>query len=193
MDIDVVKILGVGLSGFGFILMYLAYMLINRIINNERMVTGVSTLIITYMVLCFIMTVTVGIFTYITTSYKNNLIAAQSQTINNASAAVSVLTAAQKNTTLANTLAQPASSGSTAAKAEQKKVLDTLTKYVSKSQNKPLIDTFNHYKSVVASYPFILRKINPSNTMKIDSLTAAYKRANIKINEVSVEVSKRRF
>jgi hypothetical protein len=58
--------------------MYLAY----RLIHNISLVRNPNRLIVLtinrYMIICFIMTITVGIFTFITTNYKNTLIQNQS-------------------------------------------------------------------------------------------------------------------
>ncbi len=73
--LDIVKILGVGLSGFGFLLMFLAYKLIQNLLPLPNANPLIIKTINRYMLVCFVMTVTVGAFTFITTSYKNNFIA----------------------------------------------------------------------------------------------------------------------
>ncbi len=77
----VVKILGVGLSGFGFLLMYLAYKLIDRLIDKESVSSAITKMINRYIIIGCIMTVIVGGFTFVTAFYKNDLISEQGKEI----------------------------------------------------------------------------------------------------------------
>ena len=94
-NLDIVKILGIGLSGFGFLLRFLAYRLINRIVGTKPD-KKVFIIISLYMFVCFIMTVTVGIFTYFTTTYKNTQLTEQSKKLKDNSVALNVLAASHK-------------------------------------------------------------------------------------------------
>jgi hypothetical protein len=106
-NLDVVKILGVGLSGFGFLLMYLAYRLIGRMISQQNPNSSVLAVVNRYMLVSFVMTVTVGVFTYITTAYKNNQLVTQSKQLDDQAkvitankAAVELLASSQKSNEL---------------------------------------------------------------------------------------------
>ena len=187
--LDIVKILGVGLSGFGFLLMYLAYKLIQSLVPLPNANPMVISTINRYMFVCFIMTLTVGVFTFITTSYKNDVIEKQSAKIENSAVALNLLAASQKNNLLSDSIVQLSQNKArTPVKNEQEKILDTLSKYVAKQNNPHLIKTFKNYKSSVLSISDSLFMTNLDKS-KIDSLKKNYILLNDSISDFSLKVA----
>jgi hypothetical protein len=182
----IVKILGAGLAGFGFLLMYLAFQLIQKIITTKGINMQVFKTIRTYMVLCFCMTIVVGVFTIMSTVYKNDTVNQQAKAIDTTTRAIKILAATQQSKSLADTILKfPQSQQAAAAKTEQKKALDTITKYVAKTAQKPLIDSFAKYKTIVVSYPDSIKKLtqeDPTNKVKAVYFQQKYLKANEHIN-----------
>ena len=67
---DFVKILGYGLSGFAFLLMFFAYMLLRQVINKSTQNKMIIKSIWAFMGLSFVLTITIGVFSFITGDYK---------------------------------------------------------------------------------------------------------------------------
>jgi len=143
----IVKVLGLGMSGLGFLLMYLAYRLISSIVNRAKVNSEVIKTINRYMLICFVLTITVGFFTFITSFYKKEEIAQQSQKIKESKQAIDVLTASQQNNVIAESILNAKLPETVAqAKKEQKEVLDSLTVYINKTNNSALTKEFNSIK-----------------------------------------------
>ncbi|MFT3705952.1 MAG: hypothetical protein QM802_26535 [Agriterribacter sp.] len=147
---DIVKILGVGLSGFGFLLMFLAYRLIRSIIALPHTNPLVVKTINRYMLVCFVMTIAVGVFTFITTLYKQDVITNQQAKIDNGSKALNILAASNNNSLIADSIARNAGNNQKVfiVKQEQKKLLDTLSNYIVQQDNPKLTEDFNKYKTL---------------------------------------------
>lgn len=190
-SLDVVKILGVGLSGFGFLLMFLAYKLIQSIVTLPHTNPQVIKTINRYMLVCFIMTLAVGTFTIISTYYKNDVIAQQSSVIENNTKALNVLAASNKNALISDSLSHHMQSAEdvAAAKVEQQKALDTLGKYVNEQNNPQLSQDFNKYKnlSMSASDSLTLTNLPPQ---KIAELKANVVKYNNALSQISLNVAK---
>ncbi|SFN43114.1 hypothetical protein SAMN05428949_2805 [Chitinophaga sp. YR627] len=146
-NLDIVQILGTGLSGFGFLLMYLAYKLISSLVPLPNVNPNIIKMINRYMLVCFIMTVTVGVFTFMTTSYKNNVISDQAALIKSKDTVVNILTAAQNAKLLSDSLSRNMD-GPLAGevKTRQNSYLDTLQKYIDGEHNPAQHERFNRYK-----------------------------------------------
>ncbi|TWW01150.1 hypothetical protein [Chitinophaga pinensis] len=146
-NLDIVQILGTGLSGFGFLLMYLAYKLISSLVPLPNVNPNIIKMINRYMLVCFIMTVTVGIFTFMTTSYKNNVISDQAALIKSKDTVVNILATAQKAKLLSDSLSRNID-GPLAGevKTRQNSYLDTLQKYIDGEHNPAQHERFNRYK-----------------------------------------------
>lgn len=146
-NLDIVQILGTGLSGFGFLLMYLAYKLISSLVPLPNVNPNIIKMINRYMLVCFIMTVTVGVFTFMTTSYKNNVISDQAALIKSKDTVVNILTAAQKAKLLSDSLSRNMDSPLAGeVKTRQNSYLDTLQKYIDGEHNPAQHERFNRYK-----------------------------------------------
>ncbi|ACU59252.1 hypothetical protein [Chitinophaga pinensis] len=146
-NLDIVQILGTGLSGFGFLLMYLAYKLISSLVPLPNVNPNIIKMINRYMLVCFIMTVTVGVFTFMTTSYKNNVISDQAALIKSKDTVVNILTAAQKAKLLSDSLSRNMDSPLAGeVKTRQNSYLDTLQKYIDGEHNPVQHERFNRYK-----------------------------------------------
>jgi hypothetical protein len=179
----VVKILGAGLAGFGFLLMYLAFQLIQKIITAHGIDPQVFKTIRTYMVLCFCMTIVVGVFTIMSTIYKNDQVTQQAQTIQTQAAAFTQTV--NNNNASSAIVNSPASPQADAARAVQKKALDTIGNLIAKTSPKSTVDSFKQLKTAVLSLPDSIKQVtqqDPTNTAKIKEYQLRYFRANQGIN-----------
>ncbi|MBS1729571.1 MAG: hypothetical protein JSS67_02210 [Bacteroidetes bacterium] len=188
---DIVKILGVGLSGFGFLLMFLAYKLIQSLVPLPHTNPQVVKTINRYLLICFIMTLVVGSFTFISTYYKNDLIKEQSSIIENNTKALNVLAASNKNIAIADSLSNHPQSQADidAALKEQQNALDTLGKYVDEQGNPELKQDFNKYKGLAMATSDSLQMENLP-PQKIEELKSNVIRYNNALNQISIKVAK---
>jgi len=182
----IVKILGAGLSGFGFLLMYLVFQLLKQIITVKAVHEQAFKTIRTYMILCFGMTIAVGIFTIVSAVYKTDQLAQKTNTIDTIRLAVTALTATQKSKSATDSIIKfPESKGAAAAKTEQKKALDTIGNFVAKTSPQTRVDSFKKLKTIVLSYPDSIKKLNqedPGNKVKAAYFQQKYVKANEGIN-----------
>ncbi|SHN46138.1 hypothetical protein [Chitinophaga sp. CF418] len=150
--LDIVKILGTGIAGFGFLLMYLAYKLIASLVTLPKVNPAILKMINRYMVVCFVMTVTVGVFTFMSTSYKNDLISSQEAVIKSKDTALNILTTSQKSKLLSDSVSKATDSQTIAqVQSRQNSYLDTLQKYIESRHNPTQRDRFNHYKNSLST------------------------------------------
>lgn len=183
---DVVKILGTGLSGLGFLLMYLAYGLLRTIINKPTQASD-STLSIElksvnrYMALCLIMTITVGVFTVVNTFYKNEELTNKDQVISGYSGlqqsdTLSRVAAANKN--------DPAKLKAILKK--QDTALSHVQNIIKKTGDTGKLKAFKTYQNFVLSYADSVEKAG-NNKAKVDSLTLKYNRYNKSIKNIALQ------
>jgi uncharacterized protein YaaR (DUF327 family) len=182
MNLDaIVKILGIGLSGFGFLLMYLSFQLIKTIVSNPNP-GDVQKISLTknFLWVTIVMTFMVGIFTYISGYHKADQLAQQANDIKSKTDTLKLLSVSQKSTVLSDTISKYATSDSNklkAAKIEQGILLDTLTKYANNLNNKDLVKQVAAYKKAIIAYPdSALNGI--LTTEKKDSLKTLYNNAS---------------
>jgi hypothetical protein len=93
---DFVKILGYGLSGFAFLLMFFAYMLLRQVINKSTQNKMIIRSIWAFMGLSFLLTITIGVFSFITGDYKQDKLASNEATIKTQQNGLEILNADQK-------------------------------------------------------------------------------------------------
>ena len=93
---DFVKILGYGLSGFAFLLMFFAYMLLRQVINKSTQNKMIIKSIWAFMGLSFLLTITIGVFSFITGDYKQEALANNEATIKTQQNGLEILNADQK-------------------------------------------------------------------------------------------------
>ncbi|HET6766745.1 MAG TPA: hypothetical protein VFH08_05085 [Chitinophagaceae bacterium] len=93
---DFVKILGYGLSGFAFLLMFFAYMLLRQAINKSTQNKMIIKSIWAFMGLSFLLTITIGVFSFITGDYKQKELANNEATIKTQQNGLEILNADQK-------------------------------------------------------------------------------------------------
>lgn len=93
---DFVKILGYGLSGFAFLLMFFAYMLLRQVINKSTQNKMIIKSIWAFMGLSFLLTITIGVFSFITGDYKQKKLADNEATIKTQRNGLEILNADQK-------------------------------------------------------------------------------------------------
>lgn len=93
---DFVKILGYGLSGFAFLLMFFAYMLLRQVINKSTQNKMIIKSIWAFMGLSFLLTITIGVFSFVTGDYKQKELANNEATIKTQQNGLEILNADQK-------------------------------------------------------------------------------------------------
>jgi len=93
---DFVKILGYGLSGFAFLLMFFAYMLLRQVINKSTQNKMIIKSIWAFMGLSFLLTITIGVFSFITGDYKQKELENNEATIKTQQNGLEILNADQK-------------------------------------------------------------------------------------------------
>ena len=93
---DFVKILGYGLSGFAFLLMFFAYMLLRQVINKSTQNKMIIKSIWAFMGLSFLLTITIGVFSFITGDYKQKELESNEATIKTQQNGLEILNADQK-------------------------------------------------------------------------------------------------
>lgn len=184
-NIDIIKILGVGLSGFGFLLMFLAYKLLNKIITARSTNPLIHKSINQYMLVCFIMTVTVGVFTFISTEYKKDQIKKDETTID-------LLIASNRNSSIADSVVNSPTNNNDpgTAKKDQEKILENLSEII-KTENDPKINAqFSNYKDNILR---IHDSLNMSNLSKprIDSLKKSYSKYNDSVAKLTLDITNR--
>jgi len=99
---DFVKILGYGLSGFAFLLMFFAYMLLRQVINRSSQNKMIFKSIWAFMGLSFLLTICVGVFSYVTGDYKKKELAENEVTIQKQQTGLEVFKNDQKLDSLVN-------------------------------------------------------------------------------------------
>ena len=93
---DFVKILGYGLSGFAFLLMFFAYMLLRQVISKSTQNQMIFKSIWAFMGLSFLLTICIGVFSYVTGDYKKKELAENVETIKTQQGGLEVLKYDQK-------------------------------------------------------------------------------------------------
>ena len=93
---DFVKILGYGLSGFAFLLMFFAYMLLRQVISKSTQNQMIFKSIWAFMGLSFLLTICIGVFSYVTGDYKKRELAENVETIKTQQGGLEVLKYDQK-------------------------------------------------------------------------------------------------
>ena len=93
---DFVKILGYGLSGFAFLLMFFAYMLLRQVISKGSQNKMIYKSIWAFMGLSFLLTICIGVFSFVTGDYKKKELQENETTIQNQQNGLEVLKIDQK-------------------------------------------------------------------------------------------------
>jgi hypothetical protein len=179
-NIDIVKILGTGLSGFGFLLMYLAYKLIKSLVPLPKVNPAVVKIINRYMLVCFVMTVIVGLFTFMSTAYKNGVISTQAAKLASKDTVLNLLSASQRNKLLSDSISNGRMVSE--AKARQRNYLDTLQKYIDPAQH----ERFMHYKATLTTLADSL-SLSGLDDGKRSLLKDQYRMANDSITRLSLK------
>ena len=92
---DFVKILGYGLSGFAFLLMFFTYMLLRQVITRKTQNKMIFKLIWGFMGLSFLFTIVVAVFSFMTGDYKKTELANNEKMITQQQNGLDVLTETQ--------------------------------------------------------------------------------------------------
>lgn len=153
---NIVGILGTGLSGLGFLLMFLAYKLIQGLVPLPNVNPLIIKTINRYMLVCFLMTIAVGAFTFITGFYKKDVISQQSEKIAADTQTIGLLAASNKNNQITDSILisiqKPGEKTLDRAVSDQNTFLDSLSQVVNQQTGNPKItDDFNRYKKLLVS------------------------------------------
>ncbi|PWV56850.1 hypothetical protein [Chitinophaga sp. S165] len=186
--LDIVKILGTGIAGFGFLLMYLAYKLIASLVTLPKVNPAILKMINRYMVVCFIMTVTVGVFTFMSTSYKNDVISNQEAVIKSKDTVLNILATSQKNKLLADSVSKAVDSQTIAeVQSRQNSYLDTLQMFIENQHNPTQRERFNRYKNSLSTIADSLTMANVDHKRR-QFLKEKYATVNDSITTLSLKV-----
>jgi hypothetical protein len=187
--LDIVKILGTGIAGFGFLLMYLAYKLIASLVTLPKVNPAILKMINRYMLVCFIMTVTVGVFTFMSTSYKNDVISNQEAVIKSKDTVLNILATSQKSKLLADSVSKAVDSQTIVdVRSRQSSYLDTLQKYIENQHNPAQRDRFNRYKNSLSTIADSLTMENVDHKRR-QFLKEKYVTVNDSITTLSLKVA----
>lgn len=188
-NLDIVQILGTGLSGFGFLLMFLAYKLISSLVTLPKVNPNIIKMINRYMMVCFIMTVTVGVFTFMSTSYKNNVISDQAALLKSKDTVLNILATSQKSKLLSDSLSRNLDHPLlTDAKSRQNSYLDTLQRYIDAEHNPAQRERFNRYKENLSNITDSLTMQNLDHKRK-EFLKEKYVVLNDSITRLSLKAA----
>lgn len=186
--LDIVKILGTGIAGFGFLLMYLAYKLIASLVTLPKVNPAILKMINRYMVVCFIMTVTVGVFTFMSTSYKNDVISNQEAVIKSKDTVLNILATSQKNKLAADSVSKAVDSQTIAeVQSRQNGYLDTLQMFIENQHNPMQRERFNRYKNSLSTIADSLTMANVDHKRR-QFLKEKYATVNDSITTLSLKV-----
>ena len=192
---DFVKILGYGLSGFAFLLMFFAYMLLRQVISKSTQSQMIFKSIWGFMGLSFILTIVIGIFSYMTGDYKTSELANNEVTIKKQETNIGALTDAGS---LKDIVSETVSSNKTVdtakveeAKKESEKVLDDLGGKIKDANATP--EQINAFADLKATH------LNLLDSMKKPDLPPAKKQEfqfrvltnTNEINKVTTDVVKK--
>jgi hypothetical protein len=187
--LDIVKILGTGIAGFGFLLMYLAYKLIASLVTLPKVNPAILKMINRYMLVCFIMTVTVGVFTFMSTSYKNDVISNQEAVIKSKDTVLNILATSQKSKLLGDSVSKAVDSQTIVdVRSRQSNYLDTLQKYIENQHNPAQRDRFNRYKNSLSTIADSLTMENVDHKRR-QFLKEKYVTVNDSITTLSLKVA----
>jgi len=138
---DFVKILGYGLSGFAFLLMFFAYMLLRQVISKASQNKMIYRSIWAFMGLSFLLTICIGVFSYMTGDYKKKELVENQETIQKQQNGLEVFKSDQKldslvkNAVGANIENHPAKAEET--KAAHDKIITDLKTGIDKANATP--------------------------------------------------------
>jgi len=138
---DFVKILGYGLSGFAFLLMFFAYMLLRQVISKGSQNKMIYKSIWAFMGLSFLLTICIGVFSFVTGDYKKKELEENETTIQNQQNGLEVLKIDQrldslvKNAVVGNIENNPAKAEAT--KTAHDKIITDLQTGIDKANATP--------------------------------------------------------
>ena len=107
-DFDILKVLGYGLSGFAFLLMFFAFLLLRQIINKEKNTpTMVIKSIWGFMGLSFVMTLLIGLFSFLVGDYKKEQLVTSKEIIDDQQNSIELVNENQRRDSLVHATLNP--------------------------------------------------------------------------------------
>ncbi len=197
-DFDVLKVLGYGLSGFAFLLMFFAFMLLRQIINKEQNTPAmVIKSIWGFMGLSFLMTICIGIFSFFVSDYKKETLAENKSTIQDQHQKIDIIATDHKRDSV---LQEALEKGSFKDAEDFKKVdekqqpmLDSLEKKLDHSS--ATTDDKKDFDSLKGQLDHVSGELSKDDLSKKqrDSLTIRYVHINSEISKIPTRVATRNF
>lgn len=194
--LDVLKILGYGLSGFAFLLMFFTFLLLRQIINKQGNTPKmIFKLIWAFMAMSFVMTIVIGVFTFLVTDYKQNVLAQNEKTIHDQESNIEVFKTDQKrDSLLSSAIANNAFNDAEKFKKvdeQQQKILDSLSTKVNNSDASP--EAKQQFNDLSDSLRVVSSGLtNPDlTTRQKDSLKVKYFEINKRIPNVLMKTMKK--
>ena len=124
---DFVKILGYGLSGFAFLLMFFTYMLLRQVITKPTQNKMIFKLIWGFMGLSLLFTIVVAVFSFMTGDYKKTELAKNEETITKQQNGLEVLAGNQTLDSLAQKASEIVSTDTTKVNETKKNFEKNIT------------------------------------------------------------------
>ncbi len=190
-NFDLVKILGIGLSGFGFLLMFLAYRLIVKLIGNTNTQKPIISMVRMFMIVSFTMTLAVGAFTIVNSFYKKDEVASLADNVKEQATTIKVLETSNENEKVTNDIVKSIATGGdiTAYKKQQKRVLDSLNTFIDKQPDAEVKTKAIRYTALVNKLSDSLQMKNQLPPAKYEAVKVNYLRLNDSIYKLSKQVA----
>lgn len=193
-DFDVIKVLGYGLAGFSFLLMFFAFLLLRQVISTNNNNPRVFKSIYLYMGLSFAMSILIGVFTFFTQDYKKTELQTSQNAVQQQAQNVQLLIDSKKSDSIVRTIVEnnvPTNSVAFKnASTQQAVLLDSIQKKI----DNPLVDSsvkvdFSNYKKEITATAQQLSTPNISKEIR-DSLALKYVNLNHKITNLPTQAIK---
>lgn len=193
-DFDVLKVLGYGLAGFSFLLMFFAFLLLRQVItannNNPRVFSSIRW----YMVLSLVMSILIGVFTFFTQDYKKEELAKSQSATLQQTQNVQLLIDSKKSDSIAHSIVDASVPVNAAtfknATNQQAILLDSMQKKINNSDvDSSVKNQFSNYKKQIIVTVQQLNKPDISREMR-DTLALKYLNLNKKISNLPVQAIK---
>lgn len=195
-DFDVVKVLGYGLSGFAFLLMFFAFMLLRQVISKDKETNNmIFKSIWGFMGLSLIMTLCIGLFSFFVQDYKQQQLADSNAIISEQKGKIGILVDdKQRDSLMTEAITSKAYEDPNKfkqVKEKQEKILDSLGTKINNSSAATDQDKkdFSNTKTEISHISSQLVKADlPAE--KRDSLSKQLVNLNRKISTISEKVVK---
>jgi hypothetical protein len=187
--LDVLKVLGYGLSGFAFLLMMFAFLLLRQIISKDKESNRmIFKSIWAFMGLSFLMTIAIGMFSFFVSDYKQTEVKDLGAAVRTYADAKQLNTQSEKADS-SNLFSNPDSLKS--FKHEQDKVISSLDSTIKESDAPPVVK--QDFDNLKAKREMVYRSLDTASTPeRKDILSKELSKVNKQLTNLSVEAVKTR-